>query len=99
MGCESEDMGVECMGRGCCCELRNRAGHGDIPRHVHTWLVGPTPCIHNNTSLIYLRQWTYWIAAILTAVTTLLAVFLKESRASKLLETAIKKVARERKDM
>lgn len=48
---------------------------------------------------MHLRQWTYWIAAILTAVMTLAAVFLKESRASKLLETAMRKVAKEHKDM
>jgi len=92
-------MGIEHMGHRCCCKLRDRASHGDISRHVHTWLVGLNPCIRNSSLLIYLRQWTYWIAAILTAVTTLMAVFLKESRASKLLETAIRKVAKEHKDM
>jgi len=92
-------MGAEYMGYRCRCKLRDRASHGDISRYVHTWLVGLKSFFEQSTLLIYLRQWTYWIAAILTAVTTLLAVFLKESRASKLLETAIRKVAKEHKDM
>jgi len=92
-------MGAEYMGYRCCCKLRDRASHGDIPRHVHTWLVGLKPFFELSSLLMNLRQWTYWIAAILTAVTTLLAVFLKESRASKLLETGIRKVAQEHKDM
>jgi lipoprotein signal peptidase len=48
--------------------------------------------------LTNLRQWTYWIAAIVAAVITLLAVFMKESRASKLLEIGMRKVAKGRKD-
>lgn len=47
---------------------------------------------------MYLRQWTYWIAAIITAVITILALFLKESRASQLLKTNMKKVARKHQD-
>ena len=44
-----------------------------------------------------LRQWTFWIAAIIAAVMTLLTVFMKESRASKLLEAGMGEVAKEHK--
>lgn len=91
-------MGIEYMGRLCCCELGHRASRRDIPRHVHTWLVGLIASFQPHPLLKHLRQWTYWIAAILTAVMTLAAVFLEESRASKLLEIAMKKVAKEHKN-
>ena len=47
---------------------------------------------------MHLREWTYWIAAIMTAVMTSLAVFMKESRASKLLEIGMRKVNKQHKE-
>lgn len=91
-------MGIEYMGYLCYCKLGHRTSRRDIPRHVHTWLVGLLASFQRSFLLTRLRQWTYWIAAILTAVTTLAAVFLKESRASKLLEIAMRKVAKEHKN-
>ncbi|KAG9512721.1 MFS general substrate transporter, partial [Aureobasidium melanogenum] len=59
--------------------------------------VGPPVATYLATSPIG-WQWTYWIAAIITAVITILALFLKESRASQLLKTNMKKVARKHQD-
>lgn len=98
-GLESKNMGIEHLGYLCRGKLGDRASRRDISRHVHTWLVGRRPFLKQSFLLIQHRQWTYWIAAILTAVMTLAAVFLKESRASKLLETGMRKVAKEHKDM
>lgn len=46
----------------------------------------------------HLRRWTFWIAAIVVAVVTILALFLRESRASKLLKTSMEKVASKHHD-
>ncbi|KAH0030845.1 MFS general substrate transporter, partial [Aureobasidium melanogenum] len=59
--------------------------------------VGPPVATYLATSPIG-WQWTYWIAAIITAFITVLALFLSESRASQLLKTNIKKVARKYQD-
>ncbi|KAG9800884.1 MFS general substrate transporter, partial [Aureobasidium melanogenum] len=44
-------------------------------------------------------QWTYWVAAIISAVITILALFLRESRASQILKTNMEKVARKHQDI
>jgi hypothetical protein len=91
-------MGVECIHHLCCFKLGDWASRRDIPCYVQTWLVGLSPLFMPSSLLTNLRQWTYWIAAIVAAVITLLAVFMKESRASKLLEIGMRKVAKGRKD-
>lgn len=91
-------MGVECIHYLCCFKLGDRTSRRDIPCYVHAWLVGLNPFFRSSSLLIHPRQWTYWIAAIVAAVITLMAVFMKESRASKLLEIGMRKVAKGRKD-
>ncbi|KAH0280677.1 MFS general substrate transporter, partial [Aureobasidium melanogenum] len=59
--------------------------------------VGPPVATYLATSPLGWR-WTFWIAAIVVAVVTLLALFLRESRASKLLKTSMKKVASRHQD-